>query len=807
LGLPYRIYLRFAEWIDRRPLRALLILALASIPALALTIQFFGDVRSGLEELLPSSAPSVRALGEIHRRLGGKSHLTVIVDSPDPDENRRFITQLTERLEAREPPEARSIQGGCAEERKWLIDHGPLLVSDDKFESLADDLDEAIDKAKASVNPLFVDIDKKSDAALAFDDLEKRFGQEADRFPNGYFETPDGHRVVMIIWLEGSETDFTPSAQLLDAVKEEVTAIRSDYSESMTVAYNGEVPNMVEEHDAILADLSLSSLIVFALVGLLIVVYYRSLRAVLVVLLALAPGLLFTFAFGRLTVEHLNSNTAFLGSIIAGNGINYPLIFLAYYRTRKKDEPRAIALAQAARCSLPGTLGAAVTASAAYGGLASATFRGFSQFGELGAAGMMITWLFTFIAMPIAISLFDPPRKEAVPTKTQAFLLRYFAHDSLPRLVAVAWAVLTAIFVGMGIRYAMKAGLYEMDLLTLRNRDSIRSGSASWDGKMNELFGVWLNPVVALVNDPSQREADAAELKRAMLDNPSPTVERVETITELVPPIEQQEARLKRMREIADRIAKIKREDIPPRARDMIDAWLSPEHLKAIQVEEVPKALKQGFEEVGGRTDRVVLVYPTLKMDYNNGLNILRFSDQLATAKLSKDTVAGGGFVFMGEIIRLVRDEAPHVVLVVCGLVALVLVPIFMRRPLRIPLVVATVAAVAVCAQAIMLALGVQLNMLNFAAVPITIGVGSDYAVNLLGAMDAFETDARRACAQMGGGIFLCSLTTIVGYISLVVAQSGALRTFGWAAVLGEAMAVTTVLLVLPVVLPSRSGI
>jgi predicted RND superfamily exporter protein len=56
----------------------------------------------------------------------------------------------------------------------------------------------------------------------------------------------------------------------------------------------------------------------------------------------------------------------------------------------------------------------------------------------------------------------------------------------------------------------------------------------------------------------------------------------------------------------------------------------------------------------------------------------------------------------------------------------------------------------------------------------------------------------------MGGGILLCSLTTIVGYISLVIAQSGALRTFGWAAVLGEAMAVTIVLLVLPVLLPRR---
>ena len=115
----------------------------------------------------------------------------------------------------------------------------------------------------------------------------------------------------------------------------------------------------------------------------------------------------------------------------------------------------------------------------------------------------------------------------------------------------------------------------------------------------------------------------------------------------------------------------------------------------------------------------------------------------------------------------------------------LALVPIFLRRLIRIPISVLTVAAVAFSAQAIMLSFGVRVNMFNFAAIPITIGVGSDYLVNLFGAMDAFGTDARHAAARMGGAILLCSLTTVVGYLSLVFAQSGALRTFGWAAVLG----------------------
>jgi predicted exporter len=794
-----RAYLAYAEWIDLRPKLAFLLLALASLPALALTVAFFSDVRSGLEELLPSSAPSVRALDRIHSRLGGKSHLTVIAQSPDAEANRRFISELTDRMSARKIPEARSIQGGCAVERKWLLDHAPLLAPEQEFEALDEDLNDAIDRAISRENPFFVDVDEPKDEAAFFADIEKRVHKD-DRFPNGYFETPDGHTVVMIVWLEGSEVDLAPSANLLGAAEDEAAAIRAKYPPSMIVAYNGEVPNLVEEHAAILADLSLSSFIVFALVALLIILYYRSLRAVMVVLLGLVPGLIFTFAIGRLSVGHINSNTAFLGSIIAGNGINYPLIYLAYYRTRGALEARSAAISEAARCALPGTLGAAVTASAAYGGLASATFRGFSQFGWLGAAGMITTWCFTFIAMPVAIALIDPPRRGEAPTKPQAVLLRYFAHPWVSR--AVAWTCVLLILGGtaMGVRYAKMHGLYEMDLQTLRNRESLEKGSGSWDAKMNELFGVWLNPIAAIAEDPAHLDETAAELERVMVDERKVpgAAERVETIRKLVLPAAVQSDRIVRMRRVAKRIARIPKGRIPEKGRALVDAWLSDDHLVPITANDVPPALAQAFREVDGRTDRVALVYPALGINYNDGSNILKFADRLSKARLPPDAVVGGGFLFMGEIIRLVRDEAPRVVLVVSVLVAVVLLPFFGRRPQRIPLVVATVAVVAICAQAIMLALGVQLNMLNFAAVPITIGVGSDYVVNLLGAMDAFGLDARRACARMGGGILLCSLTTIVGYVSLVIAQSGALRTFGWAAVLGEAMAVTTVLLVLP---------
>jgi predicted RND superfamily exporter protein len=779
------------------------LLLLLLIPATVLTVQFFSNVQAGLQELLPKEAPSVQALNKLHALLGGKSHLTVIAQSPDPDANRRFIALLSQRLHERHIPEAKFILGDIRSERQWIKDHAALLMPKDKFNLLADELDAVIARAKAAANPLYVDVDDAEPPEKAWEKVEKKLDSETrtfDRFPRGFLETPDGKTVVLLVDLQGSEVDLEPAVNLQSAVQREVAAIRSQFPANLLVAYNGEVPNLIEEHDAILADLSLSSIIVFLLVGALISFYFRSVRGVAAVMLSLGPGLLCTFAIGRLSVGHLNSNTAFLGSIIAGNGINYPLLLLAYYRVRPQGERRDLAILAAAKNAFPGTLGAAVTASAAYSGLAVSTFKGFSQFGWLGGIGMVTTWVLTFVSMPIAISVLNPPRQEPRATPTQRWLTRFFSRRYLPYALASLFIAVALFFGGLGVRYALHAGLYEMDLQTLRNRDSLRSGSASWDAKMSELFGVWLNPVAGVVEDPGQREAAADEFRHALtIGNPA-VAERVETISAYVPAEAEQKARIVRLRDLARSLQKADRDQIPPRARPYVDSWLAEANLRVLSAADVPPSLIKNFAELSGRTDRVILIFPSLKINYNDGRNIIHFADELARTPKPPGEVVGGSFLFMAEILRLVRDEAPRVVLTVCMLVALVLVPFFRDRPLRIPLVVLTVAAVAITAQSVMLALGVQLNMLNFAAIPITIGVGADYVVNLLGAMDAFEVDARRACARMGGAIFLCSLTTVVGYVSLLIAQSGALRTFGWAAVLGEVMAVLVVLLVLPAI-------
>ncbi len=800
------IYGRYVTWVTNN-LRIAAFVALAVLaPCGLLAGRYFMDVHAGLDELLPDNAPSARALREIHARVGGVANLFVIAMSDAPDINRRFITELGQRLRAREIPQARSIQDNVRTERQWLRDHAALLIPSERFDPLMAKVDAAIRASRDAANPLFVDLSDET-PAQAWDRVSADLDRESlahDRFPNGYMETPDGHDVVLAITLRGSDVDVGPSQALLTAVRTEAHDLQRAYPSNLRVAYNGEVVNLPEEHDAILADVSLSSLLVAVVVGGLIVAYYRSFRGVVAVLLGLYPGLIVTFALGRLSGSYLNSNTAFLGSIIAGNGINYPLLFLAYYRAQPLRVSRAAAIAVAGRQSLPGTLAAAATASAAYAGLAAASFRGFSQFGWLGGIGMITTWAATYVMMPMTIGWLDPPRQATTETLFQRSVGAFFNRRKLSRAVALGVILVVAGLASVGARRALHEGAFDTNLLNLRNTQSLRSGGASWDATISRVFGVWLNPVVALVDNPAQREIVADRLRHAMVTSPHPVAERVETIAEYAPDPLVQAARIARLQRLHNDLADVPRAQIPERARPYIDTWLAPENLLEITPADVPSGLRRSFAELNGQTDRTVLLFPSLRINYNDARNVLRFANVLTRVRLPAGTVTGGAFLFMAEIVRLLRTEAPRVGITVCILVAAVLVPIFWRRPARVPLVVGTVAVVAVAAQAVMFALGVRLNMLNFAALPVTIGVGADYAVNLLSATDALETDARGACARMGGAILLCSMTTVVGYITLLLAHSGALRSFGWAAVLGEIMAVTTVLLILPQWLPER---
>jgi len=96
-------------------------------------------------------------------------------------------------------------------------------------------------------------------------------------------------------------------------------------------------------------------------------------------------------------------------------------------------------------------------------------------------------------------------------------------------------------------------------------------------------------------------------------------------------------------------------------------------------------------------------------------------------------------------------------------------------------------------------AFGIKFNFVNFVGVPITLGVGADYAANVWARVRAEPgSPIKEVIADTGSAVALCSLTTIIGYGSLLLASNRALQSFGKLAMIGEITCLLAALMALP---------
>src|SRR5205085_8994287 len=146
------------------------------------------------------------------------------------------------------------------------------------------------------------------------------------------------------------------------------------------------------------------------------------------------------------TIHYLNPNTAFLGSIIIGNGINAGIILLArYFEERRKGQALEVALPVALKTTWLATFAASAAAAASYGSLGAVSFRGFNQFGFMGLAGMLLCWVTTYLFMPPFIALAERvrPLRERRRSRTIGWVAGPYAtvltrHTGIAALVSVA---------------------------------------------------------------------------------------------------------------------------------------------------------------------------------------------------------------------------------------------------------------------------------------------------------------------------------------------------------------------------------
>jgi uncharacterized membrane protein YdfJ with MMPL/SSD domain len=282
------------------------------------------------------------------------------------------------------------------------------------------------------------------------------------------------------------------------------------------------------------------------------------------------------------------------------------------------------------------------------------------------------------------------------------------------------------------------------------------------------------------------------------------TIASVRAMSDVLPA--RQPEKLQQLAAIRDDLTPKLRASLDPAVRDKLDRLLGDAGQKPVTVDDLPPAALIGLRERDGQTGRTILLYPR-PMGENRLLwqadAIHRFVAALREVGAAANPPArvAGSIPISGDILSSIAHDAPRASAISFLGVVLVVVIVLRGRPTA-AYVIGSLLVGVIWLAGLSMALGVKINFANFIAYPITFGIGVDYAVNVMTRyVEDGRRDVRGAIASTGEAVALCSLTTILGYSSLLLAKNRALYLFGLMAVMGEVACLVAAVLVLPAVL------
>jgi hypothetical protein len=769
-------------------------------------VAFELPLKADFAYLLPPDAPAVRDQRRLEAMVSTQDTALLIVQAPDPATRVAVVQELTARLRTLPPTQVAHLETDDADTRAFLRANRHLFVPLADLERGRDALRARINAAKLKANPLYVSLDDDDDAQAAakaqaqLDDLERQRTDAMARLDRSSYVSADGAAGLIVVRTAFSKTDVAAGAQLVVELARARDAAMAAHPDTK-VGIAGGVVNVVAEHDALEHGMLLSSIVTALLVGLVLILYFRSVLLLVFLTVSLVTATTMAFGAAALTVGHLNAATAFLGAIIAGNGVNYGILLIARYLEERRVGAPEDAMAAAIAGTTRPTLVASFGASIAYGSLAATSFRGFADFAIIGAIGMIVCWISAFTVLPVLVLRWAAtprlPKGEPIIGRILAGLLG-FKRPAMVGLVTLALSAGAAI---VTYRY-VAADPFEYDVKKLRSEGADAVSSRDWMVISDRLFGSGISGQTYIAADrPAQVPMIVAALRKVD-EHAAPgdeTFGTIHSILELVP--EHQPEKLAVLDQIRALLDDPALADLAPDEQRRLTELRPPDGLAPITTASLPAEIADKLRERGGTIGFIIGVRPGPRMDDWDGHDLIRFATAIRKLELpdGETVTTSGPSVIFADVVGAIQDDGPGVTLVAAvGLVLMVLLVVGRNRQSIAVLTATGLGALGLTAACALL--GVRVNFLDFVALPITLGLGVDYAINVAHRHHQ-EDSAVETLRTSGSAVFLCSLTTIIGYGSLLVSDNLAIRGFGFASLIGEVCCLSTALIVVPALL------
>lgn len=767
-------------------------------------------IKSDLKALLPDNYQSVQELNKMLERIGGVGSLIVVTESPNFEANKKFMDDLATKLKKLPEGTVRYIDYKVDDVKEFYESNFLYYLNSKDLDKLYTSVERRIDYEKLRHTPIFIDLTDEDPLISEIDEIKgrnaKNYSAPVQTIDN-YYGGDWGRMLIMIIRPYGASLTVEKARGLIQTVKGVVGKLNPEsYNPRMKVGYCGNVVSTVEEYDTLKKDILSTAILCLSLVALAIILFFLRLRIVFLLGATLLISLSWTFALTSIFIGYLNVQTAFLGSIIIGTGINYGIIVMArYVEERRKKKEHAEAMKAALGKTLSSTFLAAATTGVSFIILLVAKIKGVSQFGIIGAIGVLLCWVATILVLPV-ITLASERLRNMVkdhdrPRRKSAFFTvlsrRIVRAPTKIITVFVILAILSVIFIA---RFAPDS--IEYDFTKMRNKVSVSSGTEALEKRVSQLFKHSMTPAVVLVDnkEDAPKICSAVEKKNNAMPEAERRVGSCYSIFNLLPT--DQESKVPKILKFKklldgkdDLIAKL-----DTNLQEKIDEIKKSLSTHILSLKDVPKALTKHFEDLKGNEGVVVFINPMPGMLLSDGRNLMKFADTIRDLKLDdgREFHAAGASLIFSDLVQAIRNEAPILTLVsfICVLIFITLVVKKWQASWVITLSLFIGITIML---GIMAVFNIKFNFFNFIALPLTFGVGADYAINIAIRLAKDEMkDVENSLRNTGAAVLLCSTTTIIGYSVLIIANNQALASFGKMAIIGEFACISAAALLTP---------
>ncbi len=416
---------RFADWLARRPFLAVALVLLLSAGAAVTLVDPFTralrlDIDASIDKLLPASSDD-RAVDNRVREMFGDSEAILVAVTLRPvfsADNLKRVTAITERF--------RELAGV---ERVFSLASSPnLLASGDT-----------------------VDVRTFTQLAIENPDHIKDFKRQLDANPiyRGTLVSTDGNVVAFALTLAGVDED----AVLKRDYPSQIRAIVKDVAGDAPVWITGSPIGRAATTTTLIATLKFTIPAVFAVILTLLLIAFRSVRAMLVAAVTVMLALLWTLASAVLLHIPMNLVTAIVPPLVITLGLSYTIYLLSAHFASLQEaaltEPRQRRAWTIERASV-GLLLSAGTTVAGFLALLPNPLPAIRQFAVLASIGSVIGVLLALVFMPAVLSLLGTKGESRPPLENLfARMARAIAGFDLRWRYAIIGVAVVLIPVGL----------------------------------------------------------------------------------------------------------------------------------------------------------------------------------------------------------------------------------------------------------------------------------------------------------------------------------------------------------------------